>query len=260
MSFSFRDENGTHPFATGATLKLTIHENMLFHWQLCIEGADRHEGDCYEIDNHGNHFSDVAYVVPKLTGDDPVVFDILSKGEGLPKGNYRFSILRGLLTLCVIEVSALPSQVIEIQSPAEDSGLKKKLAALRNGRADPKPDDGEAVDIHPGRPGPWTNFGVRSLYGVLAMIILFALSCGGFSLWTGGKVVNLFTDWARSDLVEKKDNLPPPTPPTAATPPAKESPSAEDQTKAPALETRPPIEVTPPPDKEEKKKDLPKKK
>jgi len=258
MSFSFRDENGTHPFSAGATLKLTIRENMLFHWQLCVEGADRHEGDCYEIELHKDRFPEIAFTVPELTNDDPVVFDIVSKGEGLPKGNHRFQIMQGLRVLCVIEVTVLPSVVVE-SSPPETSKVKGKLATLRSGRTDPNPNGEDAVNTHPGRPGPWTKFGVRSLYGVLALILLFALSCGGFSLWTGGKVVNLFTDWARLDLVEKQDNVPPPTPPTTVTPPAS---STEESTKAPALETRPPIEVTPPSDKEEKsgKKDLPKRK
>ncbi len=209
--FFLETENGKYPFNVGDTIKINAVAGIPIRWRLHVEGDDRHVGDSFAIELHHDLFEKFLFTVNKVDGDNPLIFDLFTKTEGFSVGAHRFPIVQVLRTICVIEVNAVVRMTIDIPLPVGDdpppTSRRKKEPAVEG----EENDEPKAKKL-----GPWTSFGVRSLYGVMLLILLCSLTCGGFTFWTGGKVVNLFTDWARMSLssVELQEEVQPP----AATP------------------------------------------
>lgn len=225
MSFFFEDATGKHPFDLGDTIKVTTTAGIPFRWRLYADGLDRRIGDSFVLEHHKDLFEQHQFVVKAtdIVGDDPLVFEFKTKTAGFPAGVHRLSVMQTLRTICVIEVTATARAPIEIP-PVDPPPLADR-------REDPPPrsrrrkgaEEEEAPSTRV-EPGIWAKFGVRSLYAVMALIVLFTLLCGGFSIWTGGKIVNLTADWVRANVQqqtsEERDATPAldPAAPPAVTP------------------------------------------
>lgn len=212
MPFFLETENGKNPFSVGDTLKLNYVAGIPIRWELHVEGDDRRVGDSFAIESHHDLFVEPLFTANRIDGDDPLVFNLSTKTGGFPVGTHRFPIVKTLKTICVIEVNAVARPPIEVPLPVEDPP-----AAPRRRREPPADEIKEDNKTKSKELGPWTKFGVRSLYGVMFLFLLCSLACGGFTLWTSGKLVNLFTDWAGMSLKtaasdEQPEALPPEAP------------------------------------------------
>jgi len=202
MSFFFEDATGKRSFNLGDTIKITTTAGIPFRWRLYADGQDRHVGDAFVIEHHRDLFEQPRFEVKAadIVGDDPLIFMFVTKTDGFPIGVHRFPIMQTLRTICVLEITAVARAPVEIPpvDPPGSSGRREDTPP--RGRKRKGTEDGEEAPPPRVEPGVWTKFGVRSLYSVMILIVLFTVACGGFSFWTVGKIVNLIADWTRASI------------------------------------------------------------
>jgi hypothetical protein len=202
MSFFFEDATGKQPFDLGDTIKVTTAAGIPFRWRLHVDGLDRRVGDTFAIEHHRNFFEQNSFVVKAadIVGDDPIIFEFKTGTHGFPAGVHRFPIMQTLRTICVLEITAVARAPIEVQPTDPPAPAGHREDPPPRGRKRKGTEDGEEASPPRVEPGVWTKFGVRSLYSVMILIVLFTLACGGFSFWTGGKIVNLIAYWTRASI------------------------------------------------------------
>ncbi|HBK33884.1 TPA: hypothetical protein DEP34_02605 [Candidatus Uhrbacteria bacterium] len=227
MPFFLQTENSKTPFVIGDTIKIDTPAGIPIRWRIHVEGSDRRLADSYTIESHRDLFESHLFTIHKIDGDNPFIFDLFTKTEGFSVGIHRFPIVQVLKTICVIEVNVVARRPIDVPPPppVDDPPTPPRH------RKETAPKTEEENEPKTKELGPWTKFGIRSLYGAMALILLCAVACGGFTFWTSGKVVNLFTEWASMNL---KTAAPTEQQPVATPPEA----SVADQIPPP-LDTRP---------------------